>query len=162
MAEESLATYAIIFAFFWPSVAYTMIIFLTGLTNINKEIVEAGRIDGALGFNMFWYVILPQLKPATFIATVVTIVGALRSFDMVAIMTKGGPWGSSSVLAYKMYEEAIFSYRMGYGSAIATVLFVIMDIYIIWFYIDCFKMKRMRNNVSLPYTKTINFKSISL
>ena len=66
-----------------------MIIYLTGLTNINREMVEAGRIDGAMGFNMFWYVILPQLKPATFIATVVTVVGALRSFDMVAIMTKG-------------------------------------------------------------------------
>ena len=133
LAEETLATYAIIFAFFWPAVAYTMIIYLTGLTNINTEVVEAGRIDGASGFSMFWNVILPQLRPATFIATVVTIVGALRSFDMVAIMTKGGPWGSSSVLAYKMYEEALFSYRMGYGSAIATILFVIMDIYIAWF-----------------------------
>tara|TARA_S200000501_G_scaffold236986_1_gene222148 strand:+ start:1589 stop:2509 length:921 start_codon:yes stop_codon:yes gene_type:complete len=133
LAEETLATYAIIFAFFWPAIAYTMIIYLTGLTNINTEVVEAGRIDGASGFNMFWNVILPQLRPATFIATVVTIVGALRSFDMVAIMTKGGPWGSSSVLAYKMYEEALFSYRMGYGSAIATILFLIMDIYIAWF-----------------------------
>ena len=63
---------------FWPSIAYTMIIYLTGLTNINREMVEAGRIDGAMGFSMFWYVILPQLKPATFIATVVTVVGALR------------------------------------------------------------------------------------
>ena len=133
LAEETLATYAIIFAFFWPAIAYTMIIYLTGLTNINTEIVEAGRIDGASGFSMFWNVILPQLRPATFIATVVTVVGALRSFDMVAIMTKGGPWGSSSVLAYKMYEEALFSYRMGYGSAIATILFLIMDIYIAWF-----------------------------
>jgi len=133
LAEETLATYAIIFAFFWPAIAYTMIIYLTGLTNINTEVVEAGRIDGASGFSMFWNVILPQLRPATFIATVVTIVGALRSFDMVAIMTKGGPWGSSSVLAYKMYEEALFSYRMGYGSAIATILFLIMDIYIAWF-----------------------------
>ena len=133
LAEETLATYAIIFAFFWPAIAYTMIIYLTGLTNINAEVVEAGRIDGASGFSMFWNVILPQLRPATFIATVVTVVGALRSFDMVAIMTKGGPWGSSSVLAYKMYEEALFSYRMGYGSAIATILFLIMDIYIAWF-----------------------------
>ena len=133
LAEETLATYAIIFAFFWPAIAYTMIIYLTGLTNINTEVVEAGRIDGASGFSMFWNVILPQLRPATFIATVVTVVGALRSFDMVAIMTKGGPWGSSSVLAYKMYEEALFSYRMGYGSAIATILFLIMDIYIAWF-----------------------------
>ena len=146
LAEESLATYAIIFAFFWPSIAYTMIIYLTGLTNVNREIVEAGRIDGAMGFKMFWYVILPQLKPATFIATVVTVVGALRSFDMVAIMTKGGPWGSSSVLAYKMYEEALFSYRMGYGSAIATVLFTIMMFYILFFIYRMYRNEREDNN----------------
>ena len=142
LAEETLATYAIIFAFFWPAIAYTMIIYLTGLTNVNTEVVEAGRIDGASGISMFWNVILPQLRPATFIATVVTVVGALRSFDMVAIMTKGGPWGSTSVLAYKMYEEALFSYRMGYGSAIATILFLIMDIYIVWFLYRLFQNEK--------------------
>ena len=142
LADENLATYGIIIASFFPGIAYTMILYITGLTGVSREMVEAGRIDGAMGFNMFWYVILPQLKPATFIATVVTVVGALRSFDMVAIMTKGGPWGSSSVLAYKMYEEAIFSYRMGYGSAIATILFVIMDIYIIWFLYRLFQNEK--------------------
>lgn len=82
---------------------------------------------------MLWYVVVPQLKPATFIAVVVTVIGALRSFDLVATMTAGGPWGSSTVLAYLMYEESIFNYRMGYGAAVAVVLFLIMDIYIAWF-----------------------------
>ncbi len=77
--------------------------------------------------------VVPQLKPATFIAVVVTVIGALRSFDLVATMTAGGPWGSSTVLAYLMYEESIFNYRMGYGAAVAVVLFLIMDIYIAWF-----------------------------
>ena len=78
---------------------------------------------------------LPQLKPATFIAIVVTVIGALRSFDLVAIMTKGGPYGSSNVLAYYMYETALseYGYRYGYGSAIATVLFLIMLVYISYF-----------------------------
>jgi multiple sugar transport system permease protein len=72
------------------------------------------------------------LRPATFIAVVVTIIGSLRSFDMISIMTQGGPYGSSRVLAYYMYEVALseYGYRMGYGTAIATVLFFIMLIYI--------------------------------
>lgn len=81
---------------------------------------------------MLWHVVLPQLRPATFIAMVVTIIGSLRSFDMVSIMTSGGPYGSSRVLAFYMYEQALseYGYRMGYGTAIATVLFSIMLVYI--------------------------------
>jgi len=84
---------------------------------------------------MLWYVILPQLKPATFIAVVVTVIGALRSFDLIATMTQGGPYGSSNVLAYFMFETALseFGFRYGYGSAIATVLFLIMLVYISFF-----------------------------
>ena len=100
-----------------------------------------------------WNVVLPQLKPATLIAIVVTIVGALRSFDLIAVMTAGGPWGSSEVLAYKMYQESLFNYRMGYGAAIATILFLIMDIYIAWFLYRLLKMKGQKNNVSNSYSE---------
>ena len=106
---------------------------LTGLNNVNPEVLEAGKVDGAKGWTMLWNIVLPQLRPATFIAVVVTVIGALRSFDLVAVMTAGGPFGSSSVLAYYMYEQALFNYRMGYGAAIATVLFLIMDVYIAFF-----------------------------
>ena len=142
LADENLATYGIIFASMWPSIAYTMILYITGLTAVNREMIEAGRIDGASGFKMLWHVVLPQLKPATLIAVVVTIVGALRSFDLIAIMTAGGPWGSTKVLAYKMYEEALFNFRMGYGAAVATILFLIMDIYIAFFLYNLFKNER--------------------
>ncbi|EOD80934.1 ABC transporter, permease protein [Grimontia indica] len=133
LADEDLVTYGIIAAGLWPQVAYCMILYLTGLNNLDPEQLEAARLDGAKGWRMMWYVVVPQLKPATFIAVVVTVIGALRSFDLVATMTAGGPWGSSTVLAYLMYEESIFNYRMGYGAAVAVVLFLIMDIYIAWF-----------------------------
>lgn len=133
LADETLVTYGIIAAGLWPQIAYTMILFLTGLNNLHPEQIEAARMDGAKGWTMLWYVILPQLRPATFIAVVVTVIGALRSFDLVASMTAGGPYGSSNVLAYFMYEQAIFNYRMGYGAAIATVLFLIMMVYIAFF-----------------------------
>ena len=133
LASETLVTYGIIAAGLWPQIAYTMILYLTGLNNLNPDQIEAARMDGAHGWTMLWKIIIPQLRPATFIAMVVTVIGALRSFDLVATMTSGGPWGSSSVLAFFMYEQAIFSYRMGYGAAIATVLFLIMLVYIGFF-----------------------------
>ena len=132
LADEDLVTYGIIVAGLWPQIAYCMILYLTGLNNVSPDQIEAARLDNARGWRMLWHVVLPQLKPATFIAIVVTMIGALRSFDLVAIMTGGGPYGSSNVLAYFMYETALseYGYRMGYGSAIATVLFAIMLVYI--------------------------------
>ncbi|PJF09733.1 carbohydrate ABC transporter permease [Pseudorhodobacter sp. MZDSW-24AT] len=132
LADDRYVTYGIIAAGLWPQIAYVMILYLTGLNNVAPDQVEAARLDGAKGWRMLWYVILPQLRPATFIAVVVTLLGALRSFDLVSIMTAGGPFGSSRVLSYYMFEQALseYGYRMGYGAAIAVVLFAIMMIFI--------------------------------
>lgn len=132
LADPDLVTYGIIAAGLWPQIAYCMILYLTGLNNVAPDQIEAARLDGAKGFKMLWYVILPQLRPATFIAVVVTVIGALRSFDLVSIMTNGGPFGSSRVLSYYMYEQALseYGYRMGYGAAIAVILFLIMMVFI--------------------------------
>lgn len=132
LADERFVTYGIIVAGLWPQVAYCMILYLTGLNNVSPDQIEAARLDGARGWRMLWHVILPQLMPATFIAVVVTILGALRSFDLVSIMTKGGPYGASTVLSYYMYEQALseYGFRMGYGAAIAVILFLIMMAFI--------------------------------
>jgi len=135
LSSPEWATYGIIAAGLWPQIAYCMILYLTGLNNVAADQIEAARLDGAKGWKMLWYVVVPQLKPATFIAVVVTVIGALRSFDMIAIMTQGGPFGSTNVLSYYMYEVAISEYgeRYGYGSSVATVLFGIMLIFISYF-----------------------------
>jgi multiple sugar transport system permease protein len=132
LADDRYVTYGIIAAGLWPQIAYVMILYLTGLNNVAPDQVEAARLDGARGWRMLWFVILPQLKPATFIAVVVTVIGALRSFDLVSIMTDGGPYGSSRVLSFYMYEQALseYGFRMGYGAAIAVVLFAIMMVFI--------------------------------
>ncbi|WP_435257357.1 carbohydrate ABC transporter permease [Thioclava sp. FR2] len=132
LADDRYVTYGIIAAGLWPQIAYVMILYLTGLNNVAPDQVEAARLDGAKGWKMLWYVILPQLRPATFIAVVVTVIGALRSFDLVSVMTDGGPFGSSRVLSFYMYEQALseYGYRMGYGAAIAVVLFAIMMVFI--------------------------------
>ncbi|MEL6232808.1 MAG: sugar ABC transporter permease [Pseudomonadota bacterium] len=135
LGDERWVTYGIIAAGLWPQTAYCMILYLTGLNAVDPEQVEAGRLDGAKGWRMLWYVILPQLRPATFIAFVVTIIGALRSFDLISIMTQGGPFGSSRVLSFYMFEVALseYGFRMGYGAAIAVVLFLIMLVFIGYF-----------------------------
>ena len=135
LADERFVTYGIIAAGLWPQIAYCMILYLTGLNNVSPDQIEAARLDGARGWKMLWYIILPQLRPATFIAMVVTIIGALRSFDLVSIMTSGGPYGSSRVLSYYMYEQALseYGFRMGYGASIAVVLFAIMMVFITLF-----------------------------
>ena len=126
LADPDLVTYGIIAAGLWPQIAYCMILYLTGLNAVNPEQIEAARLDNAKGFKMLWYVILPQLRPATFLAS---------------IMTDGGPFGSSRVLSFYMYEQALseYGYRMGYGASIAVVLFLIMMVFIsgfVWKMID--------------------------
>lgn len=133
LADEHAVTFAVVVAALWPQIAFCMVLFLAGLNNLSPDIIGAGRVDGARGWNMLWHVVLPQLRQVGFIALAVTVVGALRSFDMIAVMTSGGPFGSSEVLAYQMYEQSIFSYRFGYGAAIATVLFAIMIVFITWY-----------------------------
>ncbi|RDC69869.1 sugar ABC transporter permease [Rhodovulum sp. 12E13] len=135
LGDPRLATYGIILAGLWPQVAYCMILYLTGLNAVDPEQVEAARLDGAKGWRMLWFVIIPQLRPATFIAFGVTIIGALRSFDLISIMTNGGPFGSTRVLSFYMFEKALgeYGFRMGYGAAIAVVLFLIMLVFIAYF-----------------------------
>ncbi len=142
LSDERFVTYGIVIAGLWPQTAYCMILYLTGLNNLDGEVIEAARIDNAKGWSMLYHIILPQLRPATFIAVVVTVIGALRSFDLVAIMTAGGPFGSSTVLAFYMYEQSLFNYRMGYGAAVATILFLIMDVYIAFFLFRMLKQER--------------------
>lgn len=133
LSNENFVTFAVVIAALWPQIAFCMVLYLAGLNNLSEDLIGAGRVDGARGWNMLRHIVLPQLTQVTFIAIAVTVVGALRSFDMIAVMTSGGPFGSSSVLAYQMFEQSIFSYRFGYGAAIASVLFVIMAVFIIWY-----------------------------
>ncbi|MGB0798563.1 MAG: carbohydrate ABC transporter permease [Planktomarina sp.] len=135
LGNPTTATYGIIAAGIWPQTAYCMILYLTGLNAVDPEQIEAARLDGAKGLRMLWHVIVPQLRPATFIAFVVTIIGALRSFDLISIMTNGGPFGSTRVLSFYMFEKSLseYGFKMGYGAAIAVVLFLLMLVFIGYF-----------------------------
>jgi len=130
LGDERYATFGVIFAALWPQVPFCMILYLTSLTGINPEAIEAGRMEGAKGWSLLWHVVLPQLRPATFMSVTLTVIAALRSFDLIAVMSGGGPYDSSTVLAYFVYDQAIKYFRFGYSAAIAVVLFLIMGVFI--------------------------------
>lgn len=125
MASFDGVTYGLIAAAAWPHAAYCMILFLAGLSNLQRNVMEAALIDGCNRWQMLWHVILPMLRPATVIVAIVTMIGALRTFELVAIMTGGGPANSSNVLANYMYQQTFQNFRYGYGAAIAVILFLI-------------------------------------
>ncbi|MEN3008840.1 sugar ABC transporter permease [Pseudothermotoga sp.] len=125
LSDPKIVTYSLIWAALWRQIPYAMVLFLAGLQGVNKEHVEAAIVDGANAFQRFWYVILPELRPALVIAVTVNIIDSLRAFDIVFVMTRGGPFYSSSVMANYMYIQAFHNYRMGYGAAIAVVQFLI-------------------------------------
>jgi multiple sugar transport system permease protein len=133
LESDRTAIFGVILAALWPQVSYCMILFLAGMTELDAELVDAARIDGAHGWRLFRRIVVPQLRPTTIIAVIVSFVAALRSFDLVSMMTNGGPADGSMVLALYMYQQTFLSLRYGYGAAIAVVLFVLMNIGVAFF-----------------------------
>jgi len=130
LSNPETALYAVIGAAVWRHTGYVMLLFLAGLTSISPTVIEASKIDGASAWQRFRFIILPLLKPTTVIVIVITMIQSLRAFDFVSMMTRGGPFNSTNVLAFYMYSEAFRNYNMGYGAAIAVILFLIMFVFI--------------------------------
>lgn len=128
LGDRELAIWCVIAAAVWRQVGYVMVLYLAGLKNIDPTLVEAAIVDGADRWNLFRRVVLPLLAPITVVVVVISIIDSLRAFDLVAIMTRGGQ--STQVLANYMYIEAFNNYRMGYGAAIAVVLFALSMVFI--------------------------------
>ena len=110
----------------WKNFGYSMLILIAGLQSIPQELYEAAELDGAGGWTRFRYVTLPLLRPALVFVGVITTIGYLQLFAEPYVMTQGGPLRSTTSLVLLMYEEAFRWWRIGYGSAIAFVLFVIV------------------------------------
>jgi len=110
----------------WKNFGYSMLILIAGLQSIPQELYEAAELDGAGDWTRFRYVTLPLLRPALVFVGVITTIGYLQLFAEPYVMTQGGPLRSTTSLVLLMYEEAFRWWRIGYGSAIAFVLFVIV------------------------------------
>ncbi len=134
LADPKTALLAVIIAWCWQAVGLAMVIFLAGLTSIPVDLTEAAQIDGADYWQTLRYIIIPLLSPATVVVVALAIINSLKSFDVVYIMTKGGPFHTSDTLAMMMYNESFQSYYIGYGSAIAVVLFLIALVVIVVYF----------------------------
>lgn len=125
LADPTTALPAVMGAWTWQQIGLAMVIFLAGLTAVPTELTEAAQIDGASYWQSLRHVVVPLLRPATVVVLALIVINALKSFDIVYIMTQGGPFHSSDTLAMFMYTESFKKYHMGYGSAISVVLFLI-------------------------------------
>lgn len=108
----------------WKYFGFHMIILLAGLQGIPHELEEAARIDGAGRWQAFRHISLPLLGPTLRVSVFLSMIGALQLFDMIWVMTKGGPVGASNTMAIMMFKSGFSSQQMGYGSALAVILFV--------------------------------------
>jgi ABC-type sugar transport system permease subunit len=134
LAEPETALFSVILAWSWQQTGLAMVIFLAGLTAVPKELTEAAEIDGATYWQSLRHVVIPLLLPATVVVMALAIINSLKSFDIVYVMTQGGPFHSSDTLAMFMYTESFKKYYMGYGSAISVVLFAISLVIIVFYF----------------------------
>ena len=121
--ETSLA--AVIVAWCWQQTALSLILYLAALTTVPRDLLEAAAIDGASAWQQFRWMIVPLLRPASVVVISLAVINTLKGFDIVFMLTKGGPFHTSDNLAMLMYSETFFKYQVGYGAAIATALFLL-------------------------------------
>ncbi|MDQ3654495.1 MAG: sugar ABC transporter permease [Chloroflexota bacterium] len=110
----------------WAGLGFNMVIFLAGLQSIPATYLEAAQIDGASKWRQFWNITLPLLSPTTFFVTIISIIASFQVFDMVYVMTGGGPGSASTTMVFHIYELAFVNFTFGISSATAVVLFVLI------------------------------------
>ncbi|MCA9859346.1 MAG: sugar ABC transporter permease [Thermomicrobiales bacterium] len=126
LLNPPLNTWSMIIASTWQAVGVSVLLFLIGLQVIPPEPIQAARLDGADGWRLFRDMTLPMLAPMTIVVVGISLVNSLKTFDIVWIMTQGGPYRSSETLAVMMYRETFVLFKHGYGAAIAVMLSVIV------------------------------------
>ncbi|MDR2182692.1 MAG: sugar ABC transporter permease [Clostridiales bacterium] len=126
LGQSTTAIYSIIFVSQWQNIGYIMLLFLVAMQKIPTDYYEAAAIDGATGIKSFFHITIPLVKEMTLVTVVITVIGAYRVFDEVFIMTEGGPGMSSQTLVTYMYRTGFRTDEMGYASAIAVLMFVVL------------------------------------
>jgi multiple sugar transport system permease protein len=112
----------------WKNTGFAMLVFLAGLQNIPQTYYEAAQIDGANGWRLFRHITLPLISPTLFFNSVIFMIGALQVFDSIVVLTGGGPGDASRSLVMYIVEKAFQTFEMGYASALAISLFVVIMI----------------------------------
>jgi len=119
-------TYSVIIAAVWMWVGFATVVLSAALKSIPQEITEAARVDGANEWHIFWRITLPMLTSPIAVLTTTMVINVLKIFDLIYIMTRGGPQGASRVIAYTMYTETFEAGKGGYGSAVAVIMLLLI------------------------------------
>lgn len=125
LGEEDTAIFSIIAVSQWQWTGYIMILFIVAIQAIPKDLYESARIDGANGIQQFWYITLPGVQQTFLVMVIITVIGAMKVFDIVWVMTAGGPNHASETIGNYLYRVGFRNDEMGYASALAIVMFVI-------------------------------------
>jgi alpha-glucoside transport system permease protein len=126
LGRPDLVNYALIFAYIWASVGFVMVVLSAAIKGIPAEIMEAARVDGAGEWNIFRRIMLPMLSLPLSVVTIWLFINVIKVFDIIYVMTGGGPGASSRVIAFTMYEETFHNGRPGYGAAVAVIMLVLI------------------------------------
>lgn len=128
LGDPSTALPSLIIVDLWKWVGYHAILFLAGLTLVRRELQEAALVDGASAGQVFWHVTLPSIRPVVVVNLIIATAGALNTFDLVYVMTDGGPFGATELPITYMYRVGFRNSELGYASAIACLMFVLVGI----------------------------------
>jgi ABC-type sugar transport system permease subunit len=134
LGDPATALIAVMVAWCWQQTALSLILYLAALTTVPRDLLEAAAIDGATAWQQFRRIIVPLLRPASVVVITLAVINTLKGFDIVFVLTKGGPFHMSDNLAMFMYSETFFKYQLGYGAAIATALFGLAIIVIVVYF----------------------------
>jgi ABC-type sugar transport system permease subunit len=131
LANPDTALYAVLIAAVWRQVGYIMVLYLAGLKGCDPTLEEAAAVDGATAWQRFWKVVMPQLRGVNTVVFAVTVIDSLRTFDIVWAMTRGGPYNTTQLLSTYMFQQGFTLVNLGYGSALAVVIFLLAIAFII-------------------------------
>ena len=126
ITSSSLALQALVIVSLWSHLGYNMLLFGAALEAVPQSYLDAAALDGASGWQRFWRIRLPLISPALFFGTVLTAITTLQTFDQVYTLTRGGPGSSTATLGYAIYSQGFVTYKMGYASATAWILFAMI------------------------------------
>jgi alpha-glucoside transport system permease protein len=126
LGSAALVNWALIAVGIWGSVGFATVILSAAIKGISTEVLEAARVDGATETQIFWRVIVPMVSLPISVVAVTLVVNVIKLFDLIYVMTAGGPGTSSRVIAFSMYQEAFPQGRFGYGAAIAMVMLLLL------------------------------------
>ena len=126
IADPNFALISIMIIQIWISIGFNMIIYLAGLQSIPRDLYEAADIDGANAWVKFKHITLPMISPTSFFLFITGIIATFKVFDLIAVLTKGGPLNSTSMIVWNLYDTAFVNLKIGYASAMAVVLFLVV------------------------------------